>query len=365
MIAFCHLLNDNSGSPTVLRTVIDILSKEENDCQLFVGSQGRGCLETAGIPIRRYWYRRSRFRIVTLVTFLASQIALYRALSRANLPSDATIYVNTLLPFGGALWGYFNKHRVVYHAHEASISPAPLRWLLLSVAKMIADCVFYVSRDQYARLPVEGVKAIVLPNPVVAKIAELGSQTPYAIRRTDAFQVLMLSNPRDYKGIPEFLKLACRFSACEQVHFILVLNGDAREIERYLPPQARPANVTIFSRTDDPARFYAKADVLLNLTRIDKCIETFGLTIIEAMSFGLPVIVPPIGGPSEIVTNGNEGYLADSRDTDYLEELLNRMLDNPEGMLLMSRAAKVRAKDFSLERFAETLKREILGSNSK
>lgn len=360
MIVFCHLLNDNSGSPVVLRTVIDVLA-QKGDCQLFIGSQGRGILENVEIPIHRYWYHRSRFRIGTLFTFLASQIALYRALNRANLPSNATIYVNTLLPLGGALWGHFNNRRVVYHSHEVSISPAPLRWLLLKTAQMVADCVFYVSKDQYDRLPVKGVKAIVLPNPVGAMISELGSQTPYAVRRTGFFEVLMISNPRDYKGIPEYLQLARRFVEEDKVHFTLVLNGDSKEIARYLPLQKRPPNISIFPRTDKPGRFYATADVLLNLSRIDRCIETFGMTIVEAMSFGLPVIVPPLGGPSEIVTDGKEGFYVDSRDIDRLEDILSMMRSDPDRMLQMSEAARLRAKDFALKRFEKSLKAEIVG----
>ncbi|MEL6932894.1 MAG: glycosyltransferase [Pseudomonadota bacterium] len=361
MIVFCHLLNDNSGSPVVLRTVINTLSEVVGDCQLFIGSRGRGCLEHVDVPIRRYWYRRSRVRLVTLITFLVSQIALYRALSRAKVPVNATIYVNTLLPFGGALWGYFNNRRVVYHAHEVSISPAPLRWLLLKIAQMTADRVFYVSNDQHERLPIKGVKPVILPNPVATEIADRGAASPYAIQRTGAFEALMVCNPRDYKGVPELVQLARRFTGSNSVHFSLVLNGDEDEVARYLPPEKRPANVTVFARTNNPARFYAKADVVLNLSRVDQWIETFGLTIIEAMSFGVPVIVPPIGGPPEIVTDGKEGYLADSRNTNYLEELLSSMLNDPEKMIEMSQAARLRANDFGLERFAKTIKTEVLG----
>ena len=79
MIVFCHLLNDRSGSPTVLRSTLDALNARERGL-LFVGSQGRGVLEEAKVPTRRYWYRRSRYRLITLFSFFVSQMALYRAL---------------------------------------------------------------------------------------------------------------------------------------------------------------------------------------------------------------------------------------------------------------------------------------------
>ena len=139
MIVFCHLLNDRSGSPTVLRATLDALNARE-DGVLYVGSQGRGVLEEAQVSTRRYWYRRSRYRIVTLFTFFASQMALYHALSRArDIPAGATVFVNTLLPFGAMLWGKRTGRRVIVHVHEASIFPGILRSFLTNCAARCAN----------------------------------------------------------------------------------------------------------------------------------------------------------------------------------------------------------------------------------
>ncbi len=355
MIVFCHLLNDNSGSPVILKQTIRAVAGAHGDHILFVGSQGRGCLEEAGVPIFRYWYRRSRFRLLTLFTYTASQLFLYRALSQAKLPVDALIYVNTLLPFGAALWGARHGRTVLYHAHEVSISPGLLRRFLVRMVEKTARHVFYVSEDHRARLPISGVPSAVLPNPVSPEIADLGFSTPYAARRTGHFEVLMLASPRDFKGVPEFLALAGKLQARSDICFTLVLNADPDEIAQYLP-KALPENIDVHPRTDTPAHFYARADVLLNLSRVDLWVETFGLTIVEGMAFGLPVIAPPVGGPMEIVTHGQEGYLADSRDGAELERLLLTLADNPQKAMAMSEAARRRAHDFTVERFTKALR---------
>lgn len=360
MIVFCHLLNDNSGSPIVLKSVVKALLTVEDDSVLFVGSQGRGCLESTGLPIRRYWYRRSRFRLITLVTYLFSQLLLYRALSRASLPRDAVIYVNTLLPFGAALWGLRHNRTVVYHVHEVSITPDLLRRFLVRIVKTCACKVFYVSADQRSRLPIAGVPSMVLHNPIDPQIAATGSDTPYAPRRTGHFEVLMLASPRDFKGIPEYLDLARRLSRREDVRFTLVLNGLQSEITTYIPASDRPANVTIHSRTDTPSTYYATADVLMNLSRVDQWVETFGLTIVEGMAFGLPVIAPPIGGPVEIVTDGREGYLIDSRNLAQLERHLCILIENSSKALEMSSYARRRAQDFTMDEFAKSLTENML-----
>ncbi|QPZ90001.1 glycosyltransferase family 4 protein [Thioclava electrotropha] len=344
----------------ILRETIGALAAADPDRILFVGSQGRGVLEDTGVPIRRYWYRRSRFRLVTLATFAFSQLALYRALSRADLPTGAVIYVNTLLPFGAALWAAWHGHTVVYHAHEVSISPRPLRWFLLRVAQRTATRVLYVSEDHHRRLPVAGVPATVLPNPVSARIATRGFATAYAPRRSGHFEVLMLASPRDFKGVPEFLGLVERFQNRPDIQFTLVLNGDRDEVAAYLPPGPVPGNVTIHPRTDRPEDFYATADVVANLSRVDLWIETFGLTIAEAMTFGLPVIAPPIGGPAEILRDGVEGFLVDSRDAATLADRVTTLFENPAAALAMSAAARQRARDFTIETFTADLQSLIV-----
>lgn len=354
MIIFCHLLNDRSGSPTVLRSTLDALDAREQGL-LFVGSQGRGVLEEAEVPTRRYWYRRSRYRLITLFTFFTSQLTLYRALSRTNdIPRDAVVFVNTLLPFAAMLWGHLTGRRVVVHVHEVSITPGPLRRFLISCAERCADLLLYVSNDHRARLPIEGPPALIVPNPVgAALVARADGHAPRQDRQQ--FRILMLASLRGYKGINEFMLLAEGLRKRTDILFELVLNAEEDDVADFARHHSNLANVTIHPRTDDPAQFYSKADLVLNLSRVDEWIETFGLTLVEAMTFGLPVIAPPIGGPVEIVTHGTDGYCIDSRDGAALREAVLKLADDPETYNAMSRAARKRAQDFSFEAYAAAL----------
>lgn len=84
----------------------------------------------------------------------------------------------------------------------------------------------------------------------------------------------------------------------------------------------------------------------------------------EAMTFGLPVIAPPVGGPAEIVTHGIEGYCIDSRDGAALSRAVQKLADDPETYGAMARAARRRAQDFTFESYSIAL-REALGSLGK
>ncbi|MCA0911034.1 glycosyltransferase family 4 protein [Qipengyuania gaetbuli] len=292
---------------------------------------------------------------------MVSQVQLYRELSRSSFPPHAVVYVNTLLPFGAALWGRRSGRMVIYHIHEVSLSPKILQSFLVWVARKTADLVLYVSEDNRARLPIEGIAAAVVPNPVPDRIASAGQFHLYDPMHSGKFEILMLASPRDFKGIPEFLELARRLSDRSEIHLRLVLNAEPHEVKRYLPVSEIPGNLDIFPRSERPEEFYQQADLVLNLSRVDQWIETFGLTLVEAMSFGVPVIAPPVGGPSEIITDGEEGLLIDSRDVDLLERKVRFLADNPGLLMQMSAKARRRASNFSFESFAVRL-REALAS---
>ena len=366
MIVFCHLLNDSSGSPRILRSAIGALSGAGCGNRLYVGGRCGGVLDTSGIEIRRYWYRRTRWRPVTLFTYLASQLSLFVRLMRArDIPRDALVYVNTLLPFAAGLWGRWTGRRVIYHLHEVSISPRVLRWFLMGVAAKTADHVFYVSDDHRKRMPIARVSATTLLNPIEQDFLRLGTATEYAPRRSGQFMVLMLASPRDFKGVPEFLNLARDMATRTDVRFTLVLNADAVEIAAYLGKMLVPNTVTVHSRVSDPAPFYATADVVLNLSRVDLWIETSGLTLAEAMAFGVPVIAPPIGGPVELLGDGVGGLLLDSRDGKLLASAVAKLIDDPALCISMSNAARAKAATLSWSVFAERLRSEVAAVRSR
>lgn len=362
MIVFCHLLNDRSGSPTVLCATLEALDAGRTG-MLFVGSQGRGVLEEVGVPTRRYWYRRSRHRIVTLFSYFASQAALYRALEQSRgIPRDATVFVNTLLPFAAMLWGRRTGRRVVVHVHEVSITPGLLRRFLTRCAARSADLLLYVSNDHRARLPIEGPQARIVPNPVSPRLAARADT--HVTRQGGVFRVLMLASLRGYKGVEEFMALAVALRDRADIVFDLVLNAEADEVSEFAALHTGADNVTMHPRTDDPAQFYARAELVLNLSRVDQWIETFGLTIVEAMTFGVPVIVPPVGGPAEIVTHGVDGYCVDSRDSAALRAAVLALADDPETHNAMGRAARVRAQDFTFDAYSAALRNALEGSSS-
>jgi glycosyltransferase involved in cell wall biosynthesis len=356
MIVFVHLLNDRSGSPRVLCSALAALVKQADGSRLFVGSDGAGCLNEAGIAITRYWYRRTPYRLLTLFTYLFSQLCLLvRLLCAQDIKSDALIYVNTLLPFGAALYGRLTGRRVIYHLHEVSVSPALLRWFLTAIARRTASRLIYVSNFHQDCLSIPSVPARTVYNALDANFTARAQQSNYKQRHKGIFTVLMLASLRDYKGVPELLVLASQLLGQDDIHFEIVVNDDKNAIRCYFADKQLPSNVSVHPCTTDPAIYYAKASLVMNLSRPDQCVETFGLTLLEAMSFGIPVIAPPVGGPVELVDDGINGYLIDSRNIEELKRKIILLTENPGLCLQLSKAARDKAKLFSLEKFKKDI----------
>ena len=360
MNIFVHLLNDRSGSPRVLCSAIAALRQKHDRSYLFVGSDGSGCLDEVDIETKRYWYRRTSYRLLTLITYLISQLALmFRLLTSRDIDRDALIYVNTLLPFGAALYGRLTGRPVVYHLHEVSLTPAPLRWFLTYVARCTARSLIYVSDSHRVRFPIVGVPATTVHNALDEAFLARASVSPYSHNRDGHFKVLMLASLRDYKGVPEFLALADRLADRTDLRFDLVLNEDESAIRRYFETKSVSPYLTIHPRSKDPAAHYSQASLVLNLSRPDQWVETFGLTLLEAMAFGVPVIAPPIGGPAELVREEREGFLIDSRNADDLAIKVLQLADDEGRCLAMSSSARLRAACFSPAAFSLALREAL------
>jgi glycosyltransferase involved in cell wall biosynthesis len=71
--------------------------------------------------------------------------------------------------------------------------------------------------------------------------------------------------------------------------------------------------------------------------------ETFGLTALEAMSAGLPVVATKVNGLSEVVEDGISGLLVPPGDATALAEAITRLLLHPDDCRRMGLSAKARA----------------------
>lgn len=81
--------------------------------------------------------------------------------------------------------------------------------------------------------------------------------------------------------------------------------------------------------------------------------EPFGIVVVEAMALGKPIIAANNGGPTEIITHGENGLLVPYGDVAALQHSLLNYLSDRQFAARLGMAAQKRATDFSTERYAE------------
>ena len=100
---------------------------------------------------------------------------------------------------------------------------------------------------------------------------------------------------------------------------------------------------------EDMLPFYRSLDLYLN-TSVH---EGIPMSILEAMAHGLPVVAPNVGGIGEVVDNGKDGYLIETRDPEVFAEKCFLLYENKQLRRRMARAAREKiVKSFSVENMA-------------
>ena len=91
-----------------------------------------------------------------------------------------------------------------------------------------------------------------------------------------------------------------------------------------------------------------KKEKLLNLADayiLPSYNEGLPISILEAMSYGLPTISTKVGGIPEIIADGVNGYLITSGDKDAIYASIKKLLDNPELAKQMGAKSLERVKE--------------------
>lgn len=99
------------------------------------------------------------------------------------------------------------------------------------------------------------------------------------------------------------------------------------------------------------AAFYDRIDVFWMPSRS----EGFGLSALEAMARGCPVVAAEVGGLPELLADGACGPLVPADDPQALAERTAGLLERPDEWERMSRAARARAAEFSMDRYTELM----------
>lgn len=251
--------------------------------------------------------------------------------------------------FGG-LAAIGTAAKSVWFQHGIASLRDPLDWL----AALIPSARIYVNSRAtaaaQARLPRGGARVQLLycgvdcsrfspsPNGSRPLLGALGISARAPV-------VAMVARFQQWKGQDVLLHAAAKvIDECPDVRFVLV--GDAlfglepefkRHLHQLVEKLKLASHVTFVGFRDDIPALLDEVDIVVHSHRAP---EPFGLAVVEALLMEKPVITSDLGGPAEIITDGETGLLIPPGDAPSLARSIVGLVRDPARRIALGRAGR-------------------------
>ena len=154
--------------------------------------------------------------------------------------------------------------------------------------------------------------------------------------------LIHISNFRPVKRVPDTIKILCDVLKKVPVKLLLIGDGpDRNECEKLAREFGITDKVKFLGMQTSFNELLSISDVFL----LPSQSESFGLSALEAMSCGVPVVASNIGGIPEVVSHDESGFVAELGDTKRMAKYVVELLENPKKWKVFSENARKRALD--------------------
>lgn len=312
-----------------------------------------------GIPVQilEYDYMATAGSPAALVRFI--RLLRTRRIQLLYLTDQPTWSVRYLL------FRIAGVRRIIVHdrtsgARSSARSLLPLKRMLHRSA-LGADRVIAVSQFVAARLrDVNGTdpaRTLCIYNGI--ELGRFGGSNPAYLREATGIPahlpiIFCAGRANRYKGIDVLIRAVAALQS-EGREVALVVCGDGPDLPAFRSDAERlDVRWTRFlgKRTDIPSLLAGATICAVPSVWA----EAFGLTVVEAMAAGKPVVATRTGGIPELIDEGGTGLLVTAGDAAALAEALRVLLDHDDVRCRMGRAGRAHAvRHFSADRTIEAL----------
>jgi len=206
----------------------------------------------------------------------------------------------------------------------------------------------------------------IVPNGIDLK--EYISELPVQIVEGAEKRILFVGRLHPVKGVRYLLQaMSIVHQELPEAKLILVGDGEEREYLESLTDSLGIRECVEFAgrvpheRVQDYMNL-AEVFVLPSLS------EGFPVTILEAMACGLPIVATRVGGVPDIIEDGANGYLINTKNPEQIAEALLRVLQDEELQKIMSNNNRKSAEKYRWDTVAATLEgvyQNSLGSSER
>ena len=201
----------------------------------------------------------------------------------------------------------------------------------------------YLRAETYRAFGCTSCEIAVIPN-----FVDLDEFQPREAGASAGVKTLMhISNMRPVKRLQDVVRIFAKVRAKVPSRLVLVGDGPERATaEREVETLGLGAHVRFLGKVEDVAQALRSADLYL----LPSDVESFGLSALEALATGVPVVGSNTGGLPEVVEHGVSGFLAAPGDVEALAAGALALLSDPAKWKAASAAARERARTFDIRK---------------
>lgn len=257
--------------------------------------------------------------------------------------------------FYGSIAGFMSRIPVIHTKHGQNDPRNKKRIILDKISSFFTDKIVCVSDDAkricYEQIGIPKRKLDVILNGVDSR-----RYKPLQKKRKlfDSEKIIIGNVARLAVEKDQFTLLRAAKIVLEtyrNIQFVLVGDGDQRsKLEALANSIGIQQWVTFLGMRNDIEEIVPEMDVFV----LSSTTEGVSLTLLEAMSCGIPIIATNVGGNAEVVIDKANGFITPARDERAIAEKMIKLIDDPGLRLRMGKAGRERVLEhFSIRSAAQ------------
>lgn len=175
----------------------------------------------------------------------------------------------------------------------------------------VSDRVVFVSKagmeSCLSKYKIERGKCRLVYNGIATEILDKGKKAEFCFKQP--YVITYIGRLSGEKGVDLLLRAAALIKNSYNIQLEIIGDGKERRDLEQLAIELDISDRTVFHGQQlEIAPYLQRTAVFVYPST---CQEVFGISLVEAMAYGIPCIANPVGGIPEIIRNGENGFLTD------------------------------------------------------
>lgn len=231
---------------------------------------------------------------------------------------------------------YHTKCKMVSYVHSCYGDNSQLSYgcmknkmyeIIFQKAFDVSDAVIAVSKageksyEQVYSVPQS--KKYIVYNGIGSELINTGKQN--VIDGCQPYKLLYIGRLNKIKGVDLLLRAVSTLKNDYELQLSIVGDGPERETLESLMGDLGLEHIVCFcGESMDIQKYLSNADIFIYPST---CQEVFGISLVEALSYGVPCVANCLGGIPEIIQDGYNGILTEETSSEGLTIAIKKLLD--------------------------------------